>query len=524
MDILKGLLGFCLFLPVACAPPPASTTTQQAGGTNVGGSLVNRVEDSTIGSLCQGVCQRIIYATPMPADSPSDSATGSPPSGAASSSSPAPRSSSLLPVVSPSASPTPSPMSGPLPATSLSSGSSSSSGPSASPMPSPTSTVSPSPTMSPTMSPSPSPTPSPTPTPSSAIPGLSPALEVARFTNNAGQTHRLALAGNRVLVLTVNQAGDLLLYQKGVADGAFTSQSLGTGVFNRSELAISPGMAFPLLTLWKQGDRLLFRSSSDQGQSWAAADQLCPGFGEWQSEPVDAYANGRHYIAFQALVNAQIDLYLTVSDELGRFSEPRQMTFDSQQEDLAGLAVYQNHVYLTYVRFDTADMYLLHSSDNGQSFGVPVRVNQSPGSLYRAGQPVVDANGRLLIAYSDRSQDSEGDLLLASSQNEGQSFSYSQIAGSNWRSQDGAVLRLDASNRMHVVWTDFRNNQYSVYYARSTDGGQNFSEVRLDPEQNLRSPSLAIAADGTAFLTVTLDQGGGDGVFPILYYRYQSPD
>jgi hypothetical protein len=49
-------------------------------------------------------------------------------------------------------------------------------------------------------------------------------------------------------------------------------------------------------------------------------------------------------------------------------------------------------------------------------------------------------------------------------------------------------------NYLHIVWTDYRNNEIEIYYKRSTDGGISWgADTRLTNSQGSKTPSVAVS-------------------------------
>lgn len=72
------------------------------------------------------------------------------------------------------------------------------------------------------------------------------------------------------------------------------------------------------------------------------------------------------------------------------------------------------------------------------------------------------------------------------------------------RYQSSPSLAVDASGTFYAVWQDFRNGNYDIYFARSTDNGATWSSnVKVSDDLGSRvqgDPSLAVDANGTLYV------------------------
>jgi hypothetical protein len=131
------------------------------------------------------------------------------------------------------------------------------------------------------------------------------------------------------------------------------------------------------------------------------------------------------------------------------------------------------------------EVFLSRSTDGGQSFGTPVRVDDAPEAWERIHSDPSLAfvpEGRLVVGWSDvrqrlapaKARVTRGDADF------GESIVLASAASpdaSSWRPQ----LAFLATGRVAAVWQDFRTSGNDIYLAFSDDGGLTFGpERRVD--------------------------------------------
>jgi hypothetical protein len=82
------------------------------------------------------------------------------------------------------------------------------------------------------------------------------------------------------------------------------------------------------------------------------------------------------------------------------------------------------------------------------------------------------------------------------------------------RPQYGPAIALDSTGTIYVAWQDSRNWNSDIYFAKSTDGGANWSDpnIRVNTDQDTAlqfSPTIAVDSEGTLY-TAWEDTRDGD--------------
>ena len=154
-------------------------------------------------------------------------------------------------------------------------------------------------------------------------------------------------------------------------------------------------------------------------------------------------------------------------------------------------------------RRNQADIYVAKSTDGGQTFSRNLRVNDDIG---RAGQLypslAIDARGILYLAWHDFRKGNQ-DIYFSRSTDGGQTFSRN-IRVNDDPGTDGQFnpsLGVDAEGTVYLAWHDLRDGNADIYFAKSTDGGRNFTpNRRLNDDRGDAyqfHPSLGVGSKGT---------------------------
>lgn len=176
---------------------------------------------------------------------------------------------------------------------------------------------------------------------------------------------------------------------------------------------------------------------------------------------------------------------------------------------------------------DSFDIYFSHSADGGQSWSSPVIVNDYEPDSQGGASLAIDGNHHLYIAWVDF-RDEVPDIYFAKSTDGGQNWSNSiqvndaiQFSTQELFNTPSLVVDNSGSN-VYIAWTDKRNENSDIYFANSSNSGETFEpNMRLnDNQQNSqRTPRLAIGDDGT-LVAVWADERSGSS----RIYFAKSPD
>ena len=182
----------------------------------------------------------------------------------------------------------------------------------------------------------------------------------------------------------------------------------------------------------------------------------------------------------------------------------------SHQAD-PSLVVSGNNPYAAWEdsRSGNPDIYFARSTDGGATWSANVKINDDAGSAdQRNPSLAADESGGLYVVWSDR-RNGNYDIYFARSTDGGNTWSANVKVNSGADSLDQRTpsLAVDGSGGLYVAWNDgFYGSaalSADIYFAQSTDGGATWSaQVRLDDDTNSAfqySPSLAVDGGGNLY-------------------------
>jgi hypothetical protein len=194
------------------------------------------------------------------------------------------------------------------------------------------------------------------------------------------------------------------------------------------------------------------------------------------------------------------------------------------------------HVYLFWqeIIFSGAshggDMFFARSEDGGASFSDPVNVSKSLGGdgkgrinkdVWHNGSYdiVAAADGKLYTAWTEY----DGQLWFSRSTDGGKSFSRPrQLAGGgNAKPIRGPSLAVGKGDELYLAWTTGEDIGADIHVARSTNGGEGFSDPVIVSRGKGYSdaPKLAVSRTGTLHLAFAESAGGPFGRYHVRYAR-----
>lgn len=145
--------------------------------------------------------------------------------------------------------------------------------------------------------------------------------------------------------------------------------------------------------------------------------------------------------------------------------------------------------------------HLLRSEDAGATFSEPLLFTPDPGGNSPS-QPVVAADGSVYVTFLRRYPNSEAELLVARSGDDGQRFDSGVIDKQNnlGLRYEPAKIAVDPTRGwIYLVFTDTRDGPSRVFFRRSKDQGRTWERVvRLHTTGGGRSysPSFSVAPNG----------------------------
>jgi len=275
-------------------------------------------------------------------------------------------------------------------------------------------------------------------------------------------------------------------------------------------LAADADAVYVVWTDWRNGNGdIYFAKSTDGGATWSANVRLNDDPGSaWQWSPAIAADANAVYAAWEDERNGNRDIYFARSTDGGAT-----WSANVQVNDDTGTASYWSSpiiaaadaVYVAWTdeRNGNGDIYFAQSTDGGATWSADVRVDDDTGTAWQQDPAIAAAANAVYAAWTDR-RDGNRDIYFARSTDGGATWS----ANTRLNDDPGTVWLLDPAiaadaDAVYVVWEGWHNNDSDIYFARSTDGGATWSaNVRLNDGPGSAwqyDPSLAVDGSGALY-------------------------
>lgn len=168
----------------------------------------------------------------------------------------------------------------------------------------------------------------------------------------------------------------------------------------------------------------------------------------------------------------------------------------------------QDNVYIAwYDRRDTDPYaYLAKSTNGGQSYGSNVKVSGS--TVAPQFEPEITiVGGKIHCVWQDGRTGITRDIYFASAPSDTLAFgsSVKVNSGVTNTNQRAPALYVEQDGTIHVVWQDFRDSVFDVYYGVSTNGGTSFRDEKVNeaPGNSIlekANPRVTVDADGIIYV------------------------
>jgi hypothetical protein len=260
---------------------------------------------------------------------------------------------------------------------------------------------------------------------------------------------------------------------------------------------------------------IYYKRSTDAGVSWGADTRLTIN-NSWSISPSVAVSGSIVHIVWEEYRDGSSEIYYKRSTNAGiSWGADTRLTNYIDASEFPTIAVSDSVVHIAWRDYRNLnwEIYYKRSTDGGVSWGADIRLtNNTAQSVY----PSVAVSGSTVhVVWYD--SPAENDEIY---------YKRSTDAGISWgtdiRLTNNADISLYpsvavSSSVVHVMWCDYRDGNWEIYYKRSIDAGLSWgADTRLT---NYSSDSYrpSVAVSGTVVHVVWQDSR--DGNYEIYYKR-----
>ncbi|UCG70011.1 MAG: exo-alpha-sialidase [Thermoplasmata archaeon] len=301
------------------------------------------------------------------------------------------------------------------------------------------------------------------------------------------------------------------------------SDEVGVAAHKAPSLAVDPtGNAYVVWGDSRNPDwDIYFAKSTDWGETWTDPNIKVNTGSENQTFPAMAIdSKGTLYVVWEDDRNGDSDIYFAKSTDGGQtWTNPNKKVnidtagdgFPNMDQNTPCIAVdSEGTIYVAWTddRWDDTDIYFAKSTNGGVDWTNPnVRINtDSTSTTQRNPTIAVDSEGVIYIAWQDQIT-GDYDIHFARSTDGGGNWTKPSVkvnSDTSSREQNNPSIAVDSSGTIFLVWQDNRWNNYDIYYAKSTNGGTSWTHPNIKINSDTGSarqynPSLAVSYTGTLY-------------------------
>jgi hypothetical protein len=263
-------------------------------------------------------------------------------------------------------------------------------------------------------------------------------------------------------------------------------------------------------------NEIYYKRSTDAGVSWGADTRLTNNTGNSQSPSVAVTGSVVH-IAWEDNRNANYDIYYKRSSDGGISwgTDVRMTNNNSSYSASASITVSGSVVHVVWYdnRDGNQEIYYKRSTDAGISWGADVRLTNNTGASYF---PSVAVSGSVVHVVWIDGRDGNNEIYCKRSTDAGLSWGADTRLTNNTAYSFYPSIAVSGSV-VHVIWEDYRDGNYEIYYKSSLDEGVSWGTDTRLTNNTADSFYPSIAVSSSVVHVVWLDIR--DGNWEIYYKR-----
>ncbi|HLG16440.1 MAG TPA: sialidase family protein [Blastocatellia bacterium] len=247
--------------------------------------------------------------------------------------------------------------------------------------------------------------------------------------------------------------------------------------------------------------QIFFTKSGDGGASWDNMPQtrnLSKSNREDFGPSIAVNRNGttRVYIVFHN--NNGGGLYLVRSKKKTKFRAPSNLT-----PDVGGVfsprvaldSIETVNIVWGDISTGVKRVLFFRSTDRGSTFNEPIDVSRSPGEAFSP-EIAMDPGEGINVVWEDTAPGQQA-IMFARSTDGGSNFSDPIRVSQGEGAASEPHIAADSLGGLHVVWADESEDGRQAFYSHSTDGGQTFSSpINISRDSDAEAQKLVVTTFG----------------------------
>ncbi|MFY9573446.1 MAG: sialidase family protein [Blastocatellia bacterium] len=209
------------------------------------------------------------------------------------------------------------------------------------------------------------------------------------------------------------------------------------------------------------------------------------------------------YVTYHDNSNGTTQAYLLRTKKKTKFRAPANLSLHNGGSFAPRVAL-DTTAAVNIVWGDTKDgggkVIFVRSTDEGATFTDPLDVSKSSGVAFDP-EIAIDPNDTIYVAWQDTAPGASV-IMFSRSTDGGSTFSEPRQVSTGTGRATEAAIATDGEGRISLVWVDETTGHAEAYYARSTDGGESFSDpinVSDFPNGDVHKPTV-VAVKNTVYV------------------------
>jgi hypothetical protein len=322
-----------------------------------------------------------------------------------------------------------------------------------------------------------------------------------------------------------NDNGDIYFANSTDGGATWSNPNMKINTDNGTEIQGTPSLALDstgtIYAAWSDNRNgylnIYFANSKDGGATWTDPNVRVKSSTAFQSDPTMAVdSTGTIYLAWQNGYDGDWDIYFVKSNDGGTTwtDPPTRVNTDSTSFFQLNPTIAVNSSGAIYMAWDderngNSDIYFTKSTDGGATWTDPnLKVNTDSTSYSQYNPTIaVDLMGTVYLAWQDH-RNGNPDIYFAKSTDGGENWTHPNVkinTDMDATSQREPSLVVSPTGIIYIAWEDFRWDEFDIYFGKSTDGGATWTDPNLRVNDDAtdkaqRAPNLAVDTIGTVYL------------------------
>lgn len=271
-------------------------------------------------------------------------------------------------------------------------------------------------------------------------------------------------------------------------------------------------------TVWDDdrfgNDEIMYKRSTDNGLNWGAVVRLTNNSGGSQKPSISVSGQTVHVVWYDDR-DGNLEIYYLRSTDAGlTWGTDLRLTTNSGSSWYPSMDVFGSIVQVVWTdnRDGNNEIYYKRSTDAGINWDPVVRITNSTGSSIF---PSIFTAGLITHIVWHDERDGNGEIYYNRSLNAGVTWG-SDIRLTTNTAETGYPCISVSGTVAHVVWEDYVDGNYEIYYRRSPDNGQNWDAALRLTNNSAISNNVSIATSGPQLHITWTDTRNG---IQAIYYK-----